>query len=205
LRKVNHAEVFSAVRRAIFDIHELQVHAIALLRTASILKTSSGKIQRQACKAQYLDDSFPIVASFTQEDEGGVAQLRGLPTGFSADSAQHWIMQWVARKFGRNLASIDPRHSFDACGMDSLSAVEFAHDLGAMIGRGIDEITVWNYPTIETLSTYVAQLNGTGKVTPEPRTLSKPAVHYDASLEELGEKELVDLLYDEIEKRRTEG
>jgi acyl-CoA synthetase (AMP-forming)/AMP-acid ligase II/acyl carrier protein len=200
LRNVNHQEVFSAVRRAIFDIHELQVHAIALLRTASILKTSSGKIQRRACKAQYLDDRFPIVASWT-----AAQSLARLPTDISADSTQHWIMQWVAYKFGRDLASIDPRHSFDACGMDSLSAVEFAHDLGVVIGREIDEITVWNYPTIETLSRHVTHLNGTGERTPEPRTLSRPAAHDEESLEALGEKELVDLLYDEIGRRRSEG
>jgi acyl carrier protein len=114
-------------------------------------------------------------------------------------------MQWVAQRFGRDLASIDPRHSFDACGMDSLSAVEFSHDLGVVIGREIDEITVWNYPTIETLSRHVAHLNGTGERTPEQRPPSRPAAHDDASLEELGEKELVDLLYDEIGRKRSDG
>ena len=64
LRKLNVEEVTKAIRSAIAQSHELQTHAIVLLKTGSIPKTSSGKIQRHACKAGYLDGSLNSVGDF---------------------------------------------------------------------------------------------------------------------------------------------
>ena len=63
LRGLNVEEVTKAIRSAIAQ-QELQTHAIVLLKTGSIPKTSSGKIQRHACKAGYLDGSLNSVGDF---------------------------------------------------------------------------------------------------------------------------------------------
>ncbi len=197
LKDADPAEIFAAARRAILDVHELQVHAIVLLRTASILKTSSGKVQRQACKAHYLENRFPIVATWNVAGEETAAILAALPTGQTVHSVQHWIMKWVARRSGLDLHGIRLGESFDAFGMDSLAAVEFAHDLGAWIGTETEETIVWNYPTIEALSLFVVnQIRGipfesTGR--------------NDRPLDELSEVELVGLLYDEIGRIQSDG
>ncbi|KAB8320091.1 hybrid non-ribosomal peptide synthetase/type I polyketide synthase [Tolypothrix campylonemoides VB511288] len=65
LRKLNFDEVISAIRRAVAQQHELEVDAIQLLRPASIPKTSSGKIQRSACRAGFLGESLDVVASWS--------------------------------------------------------------------------------------------------------------------------------------------
>ena len=44
------AEVFEAIRREVAAEHELPVDAIVLIKAGSIPKTSSGKIQRHACR-----------------------------------------------------------------------------------------------------------------------------------------------------------
>ena len=41
------------VRQAVAERHELQVLDLALLEYGSIPKTSSGKIRRHACRAEY--------------------------------------------------------------------------------------------------------------------------------------------------------
>ena len=64
LRGLNVEEVTKAIRSAIAQNHELQTHAIVLLKTGSIPKTSSGKIQRHACQAGYLDGSLNSVGDF---------------------------------------------------------------------------------------------------------------------------------------------
>ena len=64
LRKLNVEEVTKAIRSAIASHHELQIYGIVLLKTGSIPKTSSGKIQRHACKAGYLDGSLNSVGDF---------------------------------------------------------------------------------------------------------------------------------------------
>jgi acyl-CoA synthetase (AMP-forming)/AMP-acid ligase II len=47
-----------AARRAVAVDHDLDLHQLLLLRPASIPKTTSGKIRRQACRAGFLDGSL---------------------------------------------------------------------------------------------------------------------------------------------------
>jgi len=63
LRKLDADEVVGAVREAVSQQHELEVYAVLLLKTGSIPKTSSGKIQRYACKQRLLTGTLDIVAS----------------------------------------------------------------------------------------------------------------------------------------------
>jgi 8-amino-7-oxononanoate synthase/acyl carrier protein len=51
-------EVFDAIRRDVGREHELQVDAIALIKPGSIPKTSSGKIQRHACRNAFLQGTL---------------------------------------------------------------------------------------------------------------------------------------------------
>ncbi|HEV3021438.1 MAG TPA: AMP-binding protein, partial [Pirellulales bacterium] len=55
------APVFDAIRRDVAREHELQVDSIVLVRSGSIPKTSSGKIQRHACRAAFLENSLEVV------------------------------------------------------------------------------------------------------------------------------------------------
>ncbi len=52
------AEIVGGIAEAVTERHELRVHDIVLLRPGTIFKTSSGKIQRAACRAAYLDGSL---------------------------------------------------------------------------------------------------------------------------------------------------
>lgn len=57
-------EMFQAVRRAIAEEHDLPVESIILVQAGSIPKTSSGKIQRHACRSGFLDGSLDVVAQW---------------------------------------------------------------------------------------------------------------------------------------------
>ena len=61
LRKVDIDEVKRAIRKAVVQEYDLQVYAIALIRTGSLPKTSSGKIQRRGCRAKFLEGSLEIL------------------------------------------------------------------------------------------------------------------------------------------------
>jgi hypothetical protein len=63
-QKLDLNEVISRIRQAVAEEHGLQAHAILLLRAGSIAKTSSGKIQRRACRAAYLDQSLLVVGAW---------------------------------------------------------------------------------------------------------------------------------------------
>ena len=60
--------VFDAIRRAVSVDHEMSLDAIVLVKAGSIPKTSSGKIQRHACRNGYLDGSLTILAQWSAGD-----------------------------------------------------------------------------------------------------------------------------------------
>ena len=55
-------EVATAIRQAILEAHQLDVYAIVLLKPQRVPKTSSGKIQRQACRNAFLNDTLDVIA-----------------------------------------------------------------------------------------------------------------------------------------------
>lgn len=48
----------AAIRREVSEDHQIRMHDIVVIPTNTIPKTSSGKLQRSACKASYLDRSL---------------------------------------------------------------------------------------------------------------------------------------------------
>jgi acyl-CoA synthetase (AMP-forming)/AMP-acid ligase II len=56
--EVDAEAVTMAIRRAVAEGHEIQVYKVVLLKTGGILKTSSGKTQRRACRESFLSGSL---------------------------------------------------------------------------------------------------------------------------------------------------
>ncbi len=67
-------EVFQAIRREVAEEHDLPVEVIVLVQTGSIPKTSSGKIQRHACRAGYLDGTLEVVAQWQAVRDAAAAK-----------------------------------------------------------------------------------------------------------------------------------
>ena len=58
LRTLNVREVETAIREAVSVNHELELHAVLLLKPGSIPKTTSGKLQRRLCAKMFLAGEF---------------------------------------------------------------------------------------------------------------------------------------------------
>ncbi|HZZ71629.1 MAG TPA: aminotransferase class I/II-fold pyridoxal phosphate-dependent enzyme [Pirellulales bacterium] len=73
-RNHNLLEVYQAIRRDVSAEHELPVEAIVLIKAGSIPKTSSGKIQRHACKAGFLHDELEVVGQWKAWESDAAAK-----------------------------------------------------------------------------------------------------------------------------------
>ncbi|NJR16077.1 MAG: AMP-binding protein [Calothrix sp. CSU_2_0] len=60
-RTLDTTSIILAIRSVISREHQLQVYAICLLKPSSIPKTSSGKVQRYACKEGFIHDSLDVI------------------------------------------------------------------------------------------------------------------------------------------------
>jgi acyl-CoA synthetase (AMP-forming)/AMP-acid ligase II len=56
------SDIVKAIRRAVSEEHDVRVFDVALIRAASLPRTSSGKIQRSACRAAYLEKTLELDA-----------------------------------------------------------------------------------------------------------------------------------------------
>lgn len=51
-------EITRSIRRAVTEYHALQVYKVLLIESGSLFKTSSGKVQRQACRGAFINQEF---------------------------------------------------------------------------------------------------------------------------------------------------
>ena len=58
-------EVMSCIRRALADEYELEIHMVVLIKSGTIPRTSSGKIQRHACRAAFESGQLAVVGTST--------------------------------------------------------------------------------------------------------------------------------------------
>ena len=54
-------EIVRAIRRAVAERHDVPVHAVVLVRTGGIPKTSSGKVQRYLCRSGFLARTLDVL------------------------------------------------------------------------------------------------------------------------------------------------
>ena len=86
-RDLDFEEIVAAVRKQVARDHEQAVAAVVLLKTGSIPKTSSGKIQRHACKDGFLAGTLAAVATWSAET-GEVEIAASLRKRSRAEEAQ---------------------------------------------------------------------------------------------------------------------
>jgi amino acid adenylation domain-containing protein len=132
------AEAAAAIRRAIVETHQLQTHAVVLLKHGALPKTSSGKIQRRACRASYLDETIESVAQVVQGNATGDESSGELPclddlSSISARDQRERVRQFILALATRTIAPaaglIELTRPLAEQGLDSLRAIELKHEI----------------------------------------------------------------------------
>lgn len=184
LRHLDVDEVIRAIRQAITEHHELQVYAVALLKTASIPKTSSGKIQRRACRAGYLAGSFDVVGEWTLSPQTAQLEMATFksdietfdqplshPENYSKEqekpeevssgssvtkpSIQDWLIDHLAAAVQIDPDDIDIEEPFSQYGLDSHGVMSMAGELSDWLDYELEPTIFWEYPSIESLTQYL--------------------------------------------------
>ena len=159
LRNLNVDEVVSAIRETVSLNHDLQVYAIALIKPASIPKTSSGKIQRYACRQKFLPSDLAIVGEWRQNAVNidlsldSEASHEGV---VDQETIENWLTTKIANSLGLDPEEIDPEESLASYGLDSSVALGLTGELGSWLNLELETILFWEYPKISRLAAYLA-------------------------------------------------
>lgn len=69
LRKLDPKAVIATINQAIATEHNLQTYATVLVKPGTIPKTSSGKIKRYACKAEFIAGTLNVVGDWSENPQ----------------------------------------------------------------------------------------------------------------------------------------
>lgn len=176
LRQLNVDEVVGTIRQAVSEEHELQVYAVVLLKTASIPKTSSGKIQRHACRLGFLEKSLDVVGDWTANinqialdkiqtsletlfsDRNELQENSRSPNPVPTEEAiATWLITHLALYLKLSPDEIDRSEPFAHYGLDSSVAVSMTSELAQWLGYELEPTLFWEFPSINALAEHLEQ------------------------------------------------
>ena len=115
------APALQACREAVLAEHGLALDGIVLVRTGTVPKTSSGKVQRRACRAALVAGELKVVAQFHRDSVEPTRVPAQLP---SPSSVLATVCQHAIALGGAALSDVTPEMPLTALGLDSLQRVE---------------------------------------------------------------------------------
>ena len=160
--------IVQTIRTALAELHELDVYAVALLKKGTILKTSSGKLQRHACKQAFLQDAFDTHALWKQP-------LIIKSSAINSKKLSDWLVTKLALALSIAPETIELNQVFSAYGLSSRLAVSLVGELEDFLvennGKSIDlsPTLLWQYPTIETLAEFLQTLLQNSEISNSPQ------------------------------------
>ena len=182
LRCLDSSSIISAIREAVVSTHNLLPSAILLLKTGSIPKTSSGKIQRFACRQKFLAGELNVVGTWDRslnKSQAANAKSKIASTGvgdnevhavggtqvFSADERRlhEWFIDYLSVNLGIEPNQIDIDQPLSSFGLDSLAAVRLTADLQDWMTENLEMSSpssisptlAYDYPTITKIVKYL--------------------------------------------------
>lgn len=170
------------VRQAVAAEHEIMVDVVVLVRANSVPKTSSGKVQRRACRENYLQNKLLVVDRWSATDPVASSPVpvqapAPPPVGDIDPGVIEAVMRFVreiARERARDLTP-DSNIVVDL-GLDSLERLRIASEIESAFGGRIPDEVLQEVETVREVAAAVQQHIGTrlvnGHSPAEPPVLS---------------------------------
>ncbi|MEW5859171.1 MAG: AMP-binding protein [Cyanobacteriota bacterium] len=176
-RNLDVDEVVATIRKAVSQQHDLEVYGVLLLKTGTIPKTSSGKIQRHACKAGFLAESLSVVGSsiLSHTDDLIEANTITQETLPPTPQTQRQLLELdlrnqLARLLGIPPSQLNSQQPLNTLGVDSLKAVEIKNQIEANFGLVLPMETFLEDINITQMANQI--LSGATSPSPTPSSIS---------------------------------
>ena len=170
--------VINAIRASVTEEHDLPPDAIVLVRAHSVPKTSSGKVQRHACKNAFNEGNLLVIAEWVswketaaksekaQRSENNVQMLLPSANGMMVaddETLNPTVLAAVikvVKQVGESRAKdIHADSNIVHLGLDSMERLDIAHTLEQMFGGRIPEEVLQDVETVrevaEAIETHV--------------------------------------------------
>ncbi|RKH11913.1 amino acid adenylation domain-containing protein, partial [Corallococcus sp. CA053C] len=179
------AEVADALRQRLSEEHQVRLDTLVLIEPGSIAKTSSGKIQRHACKEAFLAHELRALHTWRHSDPAPAAARRAppkpapapapasLPANATAAALEAWLVDRLAERLQLGREHVDPNVPITRHGLDSLAAMELSHVIEQTLGVPLPMELLLQGPTLSQLAWQLFTLRAMTKP-PAPRVERTP-------------------------------
>ncbi|QDV71829.1 Long-chain-fatty-acid--AMP ligase FadD29 [Rosistilla carotiformis] len=153
------------LRRRLIEQHEVDARSIALTRRGGVPLTTSGKVQRQACRSQFFSGELKTMHRWDRSILlGGNVEVPELPTTITRDdlpavsaAIEGWLLEWLAARGNPENGTPDRDKPLADYGLDSLATMELAGDIEDWLGLELTPTLAWDYPTPAVLAPHLAE------------------------------------------------
>jgi amino acid adenylation domain-containing protein len=172
-------EIYKAIRQAIAEEHEIQVYAIVLVRQGSIFKTSSGKIQRRACKTAFLKGELQAIGQNILAEDGSEElskqevvedyltreELLTMDKEKSLQRLTAYLYQQITLVLKKHLHPISYDTNLYTLGLDSLMVAELKYRIDTSLNVDIPFLDIVENPTISHMAALIlAEITGENSI-----------------------------------------
>ncbi|HEX2573275.1 MAG TPA: amino acid adenylation domain-containing protein [Polyangia bacterium] len=178
LRDATPADVIASIRQALWAEHELSAHAIALLQAGSIPKTSSGKIQRYACRDGFSQGTLEEVARGVLAPLAtAIVDAPPLPPDVHAlseasrpEAVAGYLQERIAYALRVSPTEVSLDRAVTSLGIDSIAAIELTHDLEEHFGVVLGVTTFMQEARLSDVVEMILQALAAPRATPRAAT-----------------------------------
>jgi acyl-CoA synthetase (AMP-forming)/AMP-acid ligase II/acyl carrier protein len=184
LRTIDLKDVVRTIQQTVSEQHGIPVHAIWLLKPATLPKTSSGKIRRHACRLQFLEGGMDVIGQWTehslgqnlwqelQDNTNSHGQLSS-PIDVEKQTSkisfkrkemaptkaviQDWLVNQLSMYLKVPANTIDIHVPTAEYGLDSSVAVSLTGQLALWLDLKLEPTLFWEFPSIEALTTHLSK------------------------------------------------
>jgi amino acid adenylation domain-containing protein len=180
-RQIPADTLIQEIRASVMQEHQLQVHTVVLIKPGSIPKTSSGKIQRHACRERLLEGTLDIISSSTLNGSAEFADVAASPRGIDrellagvSEAEQYRLLEAYLVQRAAQVLHLEPsemtiQRPLSAFGLDSLMAIELQHAIEVDLGVIIPMANIVEGPTVAQLAKQIVNTLADGAVRVEAR------------------------------------
>ncbi len=140
--------VTAMIRSAVAEEHDVYIDSIVLIKAGTLPKTSSGKVQRQACRGQYLAKTLEIIGEAESSPSTIGASVQPPWTPLQKTLADIW-----ADVLGRK--HIRPGDHFFTLGGDSLRAAQVISRVHEAFPVKLNIDCLFDFPTLAGLAAFI--------------------------------------------------
>lgn len=157
-RQMDFDVLVKAIRQAVAHEHGVNVYKVALVKPGVVPVTTSGKIQRRACRQALSANSLEVLKLW-QESATGVDEdslLAGPP--WEATAIQAWLQTQIATRLRLAVDEVAVDRPIAEYGLDSLAAVEIKHSIEKVLGVQLPLTSFLHATTVQALAAQAISL-----------------------------------------------